>query len=91
MTQSTGMALPNCNSRFVWRKTTRPLASCEAETIKESIADHSQTKRKAEIASVFVLSKVLSLDNLPFSQIWKIEKGRENEKVGNKRGTESYS
>lgn len=58
---------------------------------QESIADHSGTKRKAEIVAVYVLSKVLSLDNLPFSQIWKIEKGRENEKVGNKRRTESYS
>ena len=31
-----------------------------------------------------MLSEVLSLDNFSFSQIWKIEKGRENEKVGKK-------
>ena len=43
-----------------------------------------KTKRKAEIVSVSVLSKVLSLDKWSCSQIWNIEqeKDREKEKVG---------
>ena len=42
--------------------------------------------RKAEIVSVSVLSKVLSLDKLSCPQIWNIEqeKGRQKEKVGDR-------
>ena len=43
-------------------------------------------KRKAEIVSVSVLSKLLSLDTLPCPQIWNIEQetDREKEKVGDR-------
>ena len=52
--------------------------SCKAETTKESI------KTKAEIVSVSVLSKVLSIDKSSCPPIWNIEqeKDREKEKVG---------
>ena len=43
---------------FFWREFAWSPATSEAETIKESI----KTKRKAEIVSVSVLSKALSLD-----------------------------
>ena len=55
------------------RKATRVL-SYEAETTKKSI------RTKAEIVSVSVLSKVLSLNKLSCPQIWNIEK----EKVGDR-------
>ena len=42
-----------------WREIAWPLASCGAQTIKQSMV---MTKRKGEIVSVSVLSKVLSLD-----------------------------
>ena len=42
-----------------WRKIAWPLASCGAQTIKQSLA---MTKRKGEIVSVSVLSKALRLD-----------------------------
>ena len=42
-----------------WREIVWPLASCGAQTIKQSLV---MTKRKGEIVSVSVLSKVLSLD-----------------------------
>ena len=49
---------PNATRVFFWREVAWSPATCEAETIKESI----KTKRKAEIVSVSVLSKALSLD-----------------------------
>ena len=42
-----------------WREIVWPLASCGAQTIKQSLV---MTKRKGEIVSVSVLSKVSSLD-----------------------------
>ena len=71
---------PNATRGFCWREIAWPPASCEAETIRESI----KTKRKAKIVSIPVLSKVLSLDLFSCSQIWNIEKDRENEKVGDR-------
>ena len=41
-----------------WREIAWPLVSCGAQTIKQSIV---MTKRKGEIVSVSVLSKLLSL------------------------------
>ena len=49
---------PNTTRVFFSREFAWSPATCEAETIKESI----KTKRKAEIVSVSVLSKALSLD-----------------------------
>ena len=57
LTQPTGLA-PKCNMRLFGQKIASPPPSCEAETTKESI----KQKRKAEIVSVSLLSKVLSID-----------------------------
>ena len=56
-------------------------ASCKAATTKEST---EKRKRKAEIVSVSLLSKVLNLDKLSCPQIWnkEQEKDREKEIVG---------
>ena len=43
---------------FFWWEIAWPPVSCEAETTKESI----KTKQKAEIVSVSMLYKILSLD-----------------------------
>ena len=51
---------------------------------RENEKSQLRPKRKVEIVSVSVLSKVLSLDKLSCSQIWNIEqeKDREKQKVG---------
>ena len=66
---------PNATRGFFWREIAWPPASCKAEIIKQSI----KTRRKTDIVSVSVLSKVLSLDYLSRPKIWKIEKEKNRE------------
>ena len=48
---------------------------------QRQLKSQQRRKRKAEIVSVSVLSKVLSLDQSSCQQIWNIEQEKDREKV----------